>query len=286
MNTKKKVLVLGGGGALGQEIINLYRNNLNYECISAGLTIKNTVNCLLDIRNYDEVEKLIESISPDIVLNLTGTYTSEFEQSVAVNVQGSRNILEVCKKLLNKKRIRVVLMGSSAEYGLVDEADCPIKEDRLLRPITMNGVIKAWQTNIASYYYASGVDVIIARIFNLYGDGMSIKLFSGRVLSQIKEINAGVRKIIEVGDLNSVRDYISTNKAAELIGEIAIYGKSGEIYHVASGQAIIMRDFLMKCLIENGLDMSIVSEDKSLSNKVGHDIPIIYADMDKTRSII
>ena len=276
INRIKKVLILGGGGALGRKITYLYKNDSHYECISAGLNKSNIVDCLVDITNFSQVEELLSSIEPDIVMNLTGTYSSDFNISISVNVQGSRNVLEVCKKLLNKKRTRVILMGSAAEYGYVTESECPIKEDKNLKPITINGMVKVWQSTMANYYYAAGVDVLIARIFNLYGPGISNNLFYGRVLSQIEMIKSGTREVLEIGNLNSIRDYISTEQAAVLIKKIANLGKSGEVYNIASGRGIKMREFLESCLYEHGLNMSIVFENNNFSNKTGLDIPIIY----------
>jgi GDP-4-dehydro-6-deoxy-D-mannose reductase len=66
---------------------------------------------------------------------------------------------------------------------------------------------------------------------------------------------------------------------------LADKGKTGDVYHVASGQPVRMRDLLAEMLASANLDMSIVCEEKSTDRKIGYEIPIIYADVGKTTGL-
>ncbi len=95
-----------------------------------------------------------------------------------------------------------------------------------------------------------------------------------------------MRQRIEVGSLDAVRDYISITDAALHLIKITERGRSGEIYHVASGQPIKMRDFLMQRLSTVGLDFSIVDEGAALNVRAGYDVPVIYADISRTVALL
>jgi GDP-4-dehydro-6-deoxy-D-mannose reductase len=123
-------------------------------------------------------------------------------------------------------------------------------------------------------------------MFNLLGPGMSERLFVGRIQKQIDEIIRGDRKSIEIGTLSATRDYLQVEDAADQLEAIVNYGKSGNVYHVASGQPVTMRNILDYYLSKYNLDNSIVHESEKLSNRVGYDVPVIYADLTKTLKLI
>ena len=135
-------------------------------------------------------------------------------------------------------------------------------------------------------YAHRGLDVVVARIFNLWGAGLSSQLFAGRVDQQVRDVLAGKQARISVGSLSAIRDYISLAQAAEQIAAIAERGKSGQVYHVASGHPVSMRDLLIKRLTMDGLDYQIVDESQSNSSRVGYDVPAIYADISKTTALL
>jgi nucleoside-diphosphate-sugar epimerase len=162
----------------------------------------------------------------------------------------------------------------------------PVREDRVLRPVSVYGMTKAWQTQLAGLYAARGVDVAVARVFNLEGPGMSERLFVGRLQKQIQEVLAGSRQVIELGPLDATRDYLSTAEAAEQLLAIAAYAPAGSIHHVASGVPVTMRALMERMLAASGLDAGIVRENRELSNRSGYDVPAIYADVGATMALL
>jgi GDP-4-dehydro-6-deoxy-D-mannose reductase len=183
-------------------------------------------------------------------------------------------------------KTRVVIIGSAAEYGVVNIAENPIRESRLLAPVSVYGLSKSWQSQLIGLYRSAGLDVLGARVFNLYGCGISDLLFAGRVQNQIRDVLDGKKESIEVGQLTAVRDYISTEDAAIQLLAIIQRGLPGEIYHVASGVPVTMQEILQRQLTAVGLSFSIVKESAQFSNRSGYDVPMIYADISKTLEIM
>jgi len=239
---------------------------------------------VLDVSNKTQIEKVIKQVNPDIILHLAASFANDFELAYSVNVESSRNILETVSR--SDKPIRVVLIGSAAEYGYVLAGDNPIKETHVLQPVSIYGVTKAWQTQLMNLYASVGVDVVVARIFNLYGPGISQQLFVGRLQAQIDRVLSGERDTIELGALSSTRDYISTKGAADQIMAIAKHADSGNVYNVASGEPVTISDLLQRYLAHNKLDRSIVRQADALSSHTGHNVSMIYADISKIRTLL
>jgi len=275
----KTVLVTGSTGALGQAVIRCLNKDGHYNIIATSRK-EVDVNARLDVTDHAQLAAVIDREKPELILHLAATFVNDFDEAYAVNVEASRQLLETIRR--SEMTVRVLLIGSAAEYGVIQPEENPVREDHVLNPVSVYGLTKAWQTQLAGFYASSGVDAVVARVFNLEGGNLSERLFIGRLQKQIDEVLAGKQSVIELGSLDASRDYISIDEAAVQILAIAKRGESGQVYNVASGVPVTMREILARYLKKNKLDISVVHESASLSHRVGYDVPVIYADMNKT----
>lgn len=275
----KTVLVTGATGALGNAITQYLNKQDGYKIVTTGRSGKDT-DFQLDITDNIKLTKVIDQVMPDLIIQLAATFTHDFDDAYAVNVQANRQLLELMKRTCSDTR--VLLIGSAAEYGVIEADENPVSEDHALNPVSVYGLTKVWQTQLAGFYSRHGVDVVVARVFNLKGKGLSEKLFVGRLQKQIDAVLSGEQSVIELGPLSATRDYISTEDAALQLFDIAEFGESGHVYHVASGKPVVIRELLKDTLNEYGLDLSIVHEAEEKTNRSGYDVPVIYADMNYT----
>jgi len=278
------VLVTGANGALGQSLVNLLQCSGLYQVILTSRLSNNKKFHQVDVRNFEEIKSVIDSVRPDIIFHLVATFVNDFNEAYSINVESSKNILDAVKQ--SGRSIRVCLVGSAAEYGVVNPEENPIHESRLLKPISIYGLTKAWQTQLGGFYFRQGLRVVIARIFNLDGANLSDRLFIGRLQKQISEVLSGEKTVIELGPLDATRDYIVTDEASKQLLNIGLNGVPGQIYHVASGIPVTMREMLLRYLKYYNLDVSIVRESIDLTNHTGYDVPEIYADITKTIQLI
>ena len=280
----KKVLVTGATGALGQAAIARMQIEGRYTVVASSRHASDTGAIQLDVRDRARFVAAINRIKPDLVLHFAATFANEFDEAYAVNVEAARHLLEAVQQ--SESSIQVLLVGSAAEYGVVRPEENPVREDRVLAPVSVYGLTKAWQTQLAGLYACRGVNVVVARVFNLDGPGLSERLFVGRLQKQIDDILAGRKSMIELGPLGAIRDYVSTDEAVNQMLAIAACGESGRVYHIASGIPIVMRDLLMRHLAMHKLDISIVQEAAELTNRTGYDVPAIYADITSTMQLM
>ena len=279
----KTVLVTGASGALGRAVIGRLKNDSGSRVVAtsrrAGASVEQ-----LDVRQHQRIGELIGRVEPELILHLAATFANDFDEAYAINVDATRHLLDAV--LQSGRRTRVLVVGSAAEYGAVLPGENPVREDRVQMPVSIYGLTKAWQTQLAGLYARRGVDVVVARVFNLDGLGLSERLFVGRLQRQIAELAAGRIPAIEVGALSAVRDYLSTDDAAEQLLAIAALAEAGQVCHVASGVPVTMRDLLVRYLARHGLDSSVVREAAELSNRTGCDVPAIYADVAATLRMV
>jgi len=281
----RRVLVTGAAGAFGPSVVRQFeknQENVVYRTDCRGQDSDKSISCDLRIRSH--VENLLAKVQPDLVIHLAGTLSSDFDEALAVNVNAARMLLETIEK--NKSRARIILIGSAAEYGVVDPAENPLKETRQTSPVSIYGLTKAWQTLLMNVFVQRGVDVVAARMFNLDGPGLSDRLIIGRVQKMIQAYKKGGLDRIKLGPLSAIRDFVSFESAASQIEAIALHGISGNIYHVASGEPILMRDMVQRHLAQHGLDMSCVEEGLVYTNRTGYDVPVIFADISKTKQLL
>lgn len=277
------VLITGAMGVLGQAVAHHF-GQAGYHVIQTGRNTDNKHDFLqLDVLSLPNICKVIQATKPNLILHLAATFVNDFDLAFAVNFQGAKNLLQAMKQLNYESR--VILIGSAAEYGLVQPKENPIQETRVLQPVSIYGISKSWQTQWGLMCAHQGQDVIIARIFNLAASQFSNRLFIGLINQQITAVLAGKQAEITVGPLSAVRDYISLEEASQQLLAISRYGKAGNIYHVASGKPVQMREFLQQCLMSHGLNMDIVNEAQH-SKRSGYDVPVIYADIARTHALM
>lgn len=275
------ILVTGASGFVGSHLLAYLRAHSNARCIGLTRTrSKNDDTVVCDLNNSEQVNETIKRLQPSVIFHTAGSFSNIFEVDLQNNVLSSKNMLDAV--IEHQPASRILLMGSAAEYGEIKRHENPIAEDHPLQPVSIYGWSKAAQTQLAHLYFKTyGLDIVIARTFNLSGQGVSDKLFAGRVEQQIRAVQEGKAEKISVGNLDAGRDYIDIEKACALYDLIAAKGVAGEIYNVGSGTAISMRKLLCKLLYQAGLDESIVEENTHGKNTPHSEVSVIYANIDK-----
>lgn len=281
-----KVLITGASGFSAHYLAKLIALDAKCEIYLSdrvGDGARNILAC--DLIQKESVEALIGKIRPERIYQLAGSFTNNYEIDYSVNVLSTKNILDALLKLAMP--CRVLLVGSSAEYGFIHAGDNPVNENQPLRPCRIHGLTKVYQTYLMNFYCrVFQMDIVMARTFNLYGDSKRISrlTFVGKVCEQIEKFKRGEITKIVVGNLETKRDYLDIRDAVKYYQKIMECGKANEAYNVGSGICVKMRDFLGVILNEAGLDIKIVQEVAPLvPDKT--DIPDICADLKKIKKL-
>jgi GDP-4-dehydro-6-deoxy-D-mannose reductase len=279
--------VIGANGGIGRHLVAYLRCQPDAEVstVSRSRTDEpNSFEC--DLLSETAVSQLFLTTRPAIIFNLAGSFSGDFKTDLQANVASTQVLLDATVKL--KRPHRIILFGSAAEYGSVSKEDNPISEEYPCQPVSVYGLTKYMQTNLAQFYIRTqNLDIVIARLFNIAAPGLSEKLFFGRAEQLIRQYQRGEIKSLEFGNLDAVRDYATTESVLEQVLAIAKFGRAGEIYNIGSGKPQTMREILLQLLAKEKIGAHSFSEkldnpDIQRSANVSH----IVADVSKTKRLL
>lgn len=261
----KKVLITGVSGFLGAALWEYFRAKQSFFKVfgvdrHASLSSRQVFLC--DLNNQKETSGIVTHLKPDYIFHLAGGRMYNEKDLFKNNVLATKSLFEVIAEI-NDYRPRIIIPGSAAEYGKTMPATKPIKETVHARPILFYGFAKNMQTELGLMYARAGLDIIVARIFNVSGYGMPPTLSLGQFSKQIALIEKSKRRpVIHTGNLGMKRDFLDIKDVCSALLAIARKGKSGEIYNICSGKSYVMRDLLEELISYTQVDNIAIKEDK------------------------
>jgi len=236
-----------------------------------------------DIRDGAKLNEIISQGKPDEVYHLAAiahvpTSYRDPKLTLDVNLYGSLNLFEAVKSV--SRDIKVLYVGSASEYGEVREADLPIDEDVLLRPVDPYSVSKA-STDLLAYQYFKSFDMHIVRVrpFNHIGPRQSPDYVVSSFAKQIAEIEKSLREpVITVGNLEAKRDFTDVRDMVRAYWLALQKGERGEVYNICSEKAISIKDLLDKLLAMSNKDIEVRQDPKKLRPS---GVPLLLGDPTK-----
>jgi len=235
----------------------------------------------LDVRDSGQVEAIIQDLRPTVVFHLAcADRGAPLDDLLEVNVGGTGRLLAAVAR--SAPETRVVVPGSSAEYGLAPPSELPIDEHAALRPVGAYGVSKCAQSLLALAAAArADADVVVARTFNLVGPGEPATLVCGAFASQIAMREAGAENDpITVGNLDSMRDFVDVRDAVRAYVLAAMNGSGGEVYNVCSGAPARISDILRMLIAKARTPIDVLPSTGGGSA----DVPVQFGDPSRLRA--
>ncbi len=205
---------------------------------------KNIKNSLEDDR-FTLIEQDIRSMDafPDVdyvfhqaaQAGVRKSWGGDFEIYTRDNILATQRLLEYYKDCEMKK---FVYASSSSVYG---DCELPMKETRLLKPVSPYGVTKLAAENLCYLYYKNyGVPTASLRYFTVYGPrqrpDMAIHLFVRAILDG--------EEITVYGDGEQTRDFTFVDDIVEANVLAAMSGSRGEVFNVGGGTRISVNELI------------------------------------------
>lgn len=236
----------------------------------------------IDLTSAKETTSFIKEAQPDYIIHLAGTFGGgDPHLMFRVNVLSITTLLEAARNYAPD--VVIVTAGSAAEYGRIGPDDLPVTEELPPRPISPYGLSKQLATQVARYYHrVHNISVMTIRPFQLIGKGVSRQLAPGAFAEQIKQAIAGGTKIIKVGNLESSRDFLDVNDAAEAIWLLCQRPAAGEVFNVCSGEPTTMADLLKMMIACCAVDVKVEVDPARIRGK--RDVAAVYGSYDKLKA--
>jgi len=292
---KKKFLVTGGGGFIGQNIVNLLskKNNSviiidnNFRNINQNLKKnKNIKFYKRDIREKNKISKLFSNV--DAVVHLAYINGTDFFYKYPVDVlevaiKGLMNVLDLCVE----NKIKELYLASSSEvYHLAKKI--PAKEDNVelkipdVRNPRYSYACGKILTEVAGIHYGKKFfkKLIIFRPHNVYGPNMGNEHVIPQLINKIKKIKYKKNTIKIQGSGNEIRTFIYIDDFISSFEKIISNGKHLNIYNIGTTERIKINN-LTKLIAKIMLKKIVLKKGKLKKGGT----PIRCPDINKIKSI-
>ena len=243
----KKVIITGGLGFIGSNLINILKNKyfiINIDKVTYASNFKNIDPCIKNYRFYKEdinnktfIKNILKKYNPSIIFNLAAeTHVDRSidgpEQFIKSNILGVFNLLESIKNY--KKKIKLIHISTDEVYGDIKK-NYKSKEEDAYNPSSPYSASKAsGDLLIKSYIRTYKIPAIITNCCNNFGPNQyPEKLIPTIIYNILKE-----KPIPIYGTGKNVREWIYVEDHCHALIKIAEKGIIGENYNIGSGVVI------------------------------------------------
>ncbi len=162
-----------------------------------------------DIRDYGRLFQIINEVKPDEFFHLAaqsyvGDSFKDEDTILETNIKGTVNILSILKTV--KPDCKFYFAGSSEMFGEV--LDSPQTEDTKFNPRSPYGISKCtgfyWTQLYRKAYNMFACNGIL---FNHESPRRGYEFVTRKITNAVAEIKLGVRKTLELGNLEAKRDW-------------------------------------------------------------------------------
>ena len=244
MNKKNKILVTGGAGFIGSNMVDALVKRGDEVVIIDDLSTgkKENINpkakfYKVDIRDLQKIRPLFKNIDYVFHFAAFARVQPSIENPVKsndINLNGTLNVLEAARQAKVK---RVIYSASSSAYG--DQSQMPLKENMPAHPISPYALQKyIGELYCRLYSEIYNLETVCLRYFNVYGKRQVLEGAYALVIGIFVKQRLNSKPMTIVGDGEQKRDYtsvIDVVKANILASESQKVGK-GEVINIGRGK--------------------------------------------------
>jgi len=273
----KKYLITGCSGFVGRHFVD-YLEQRHRECIVLGVDLQTPRVDLdgyrhvrfsfaqTDLLFQDDIESVVAKFQPDFILHLASqsSVAAGWKRPVETFLNNTNiflNLIEAVRR--HRVTCRIISVGSSEQYGNVNETDLPLSESQELNPVSPYAAARSAQEHLATVYADGyGLDIVLTRSFNHVGPGQSAVFVVSSLVKQMVEIKRSGRErgTVVAGDVSIVRDFIDVRDVVAAYDLLLQKGVSGNIYNICSGAGVSIRDVIDRIATQLCLSVDIETD--------------------------
>jgi dTDP-glucose 4,6-dehydratase len=280
----EKIIITGGLGFIGSNLINILKNKyfiINIDKITYASNFKNIDPYIKnykfykqDINNKIFMKSILKKYNPSIIFNLAAeTHVDRSidgpEEFIKSNIFGVFSLIEAIRNY--KKKIKLIHISTDEVYGDIKK-NYKSKEDDAYKPSSPYSASKAsGDLLIKSYIRTYKIPAIITNCCNNFGPNQYPEKLIPTIIYNI--IN---KKPIPIyGEGKNVREWIYVKDHCDALIKIAEKGILGENYNIGSG--IVLNNIQIVKKIISAFEK--INYNKNIKNKIifvqdrpGHDL--------------
>lgn len=207
-------------------------------------------------KDAQELANIFTDVQPDVVLHCAGSANVGASvinplADLDGNLHSLYQLLLALKSF--EKRPKIIFLSSAGVYG--NPIRLPIAEQDVPAPISPYGIHKQMCEELCSYFNrVHGYNIRSVRIFSAYGNGLRKQL-----LWDIYQKYVYTGKISLFGTGNETRDFIHISDILQALELILAYDGQEEIFNVANGEEVSIRELAEIYASELGAGPEIVT---------------------------
>ena len=255
-----RALLTGSSGFLGRHL----KAYLEAQGIQvAGMSPSAAANTEYRIESVHDtcgMQRAVSDFGPDFVFHLAGIRQSDCPRNLFdVNAVYAACLLEA---LSDHKPTSVVLIGSAAEYGVVEPSSCPLSEEYCGQPVTGYGISKLAQTHLG-LAASQRMPVVVVRPFNILGPNMPEHTVVGAVINQIRAAQGQQTAVVSIGDTRPTRDFVGIEDVVGSLLDLAREPNAwGQIVNLCSGAETSIQE-LVEGIVKLSERNVVIKEDRT-----------------------
>ena len=235
------IWVVGAGGLLGSAVVRAARDRGDTVLVSSDIPWSDSAGTVNAIG--EDARQLLELIRRDslqgwgIVWAAGRATTASDEQQLDSELATFRSCLEAINAELRDTRGGLFALASSAGGVYAGSDNPPFSWESEPRPLGGYGWLKLHQETAARELLSPNMNVLVARIANLYGPGQDLGKLQG-LISRLALTSVTKEALTMFVPLDTLRDYITAaDAAARLLHWISVDDAPLSIRVIASGKA-------------------------------------------------
>ena len=280
----KKVIVTGGLGFIGSNLINILKKKYFVINIDKVTYASNFKNIDPDIKNYKFykqdinnkifIKKILKKYHPSIIFNLAAeTHVDRSidgpKQFIESNILGVFNLLESIRNY--KKKIKLIHISTDEVYGDIKKNHKSKEEDRYNPSSPYSASKASGDLLIKSYIRTYRIPAIITNCCNNFGPNQYPEKLIPTIIYNI--LNKKPIPIYGIG--KNVREWIYVEDHCNALIKIAENGIIGENYNVGSGTTLNNIQIVEKIMLnfkKINRSQNIKSKIYFIKDRPGHDL--------------
>lgn len=242
--------------------------------------------CFLDLRDAERISDLVKKSRPEWIFHLAAVSSVGYSwhnrsETLQTNLLGTLNLLEAARSHFPEAKI--LFVSSSNVYGNIACVGNGIREETVLHAVSPYAFSKISGEMLCRYYTdVEGLPIVIARSFPHTGPGQGTDFVCSDWAEQIAKIEKGrAEPVIKTGDIAVQRDFTDVRDVVRAYVMLMHRGKTGEVYNIASGEAIALRTILDTFLSLTDVSIAVRTDPAKLRKT---DIPCLLGDNRKIKS--
>ncbi len=196
------------------------------------------------VANYEFVSALVKEHKPDFIFHLAANSTTRheviFENHETIST-GTLNILESVK--LFSPASKVFISGSGLQFINTGK---PITERDPFEARDAYSVSRIQSVYASRYYRSLGLKIYIGYFFNHDSYLRSERHINQKIVSSVKRIAGGSKEIIELGNINTKKEFTFAQDTALAIWLLINNDTVFETV-IGSGKAYSIKDWITLC---------------------------------------